>query len=183
MKPQASPNRSAQPDLFLVELKSIIDPRHPLVSLAQHIGWEKLEKALHGAPYDGHTLNDALEQVKRLTGHTPEEAYVDLGYRGHGVEGETKVHVVPRKLKHLPRNVRKWMKQRAAIEPKIGHLKSDNRMERNRLKGQLGDQLNAILSACGSNLRKLLRAFFCPDWGETFLSLLFIPQPRFTSLA
>jgi IS5 family transposase len=75
------------------------------------------------------------------------------------------------------------MKRRAAIEPKIGHLKPDNRMERNRLKGVQGDQLNALLSACGSNLRKLLRAFFCPDWVEALFRLFSLPAASASRLA
>jgi len=43
------------------------------------------------------------------------------------------------------------------IEPVIGHVKSDNRLDRNYLKGIEGDKMNAILSACGFNIRKLLR--------------------------
>ena len=54
----------------------------------------------------------------------------------------------------------RWFKRRSAIEPVIGHMKQDNRMERNYLKGVDGDKMNAILAACGFNLRKLLRAFF-----------------------
>lgn len=50
------------------------------------------------------------------------------------------------------------MKRRAAIEPGIGHLKREHRMDRCRLKGIEGDQLNAILSATGMNFRKLLKA-------------------------
>ena len=49
------------------------------------------------------------------------------------------------------------LRRRAAIEPTIGHLKSDNRMNRNYLTGQVGDKINAVLSAAGYNLRKLLR--------------------------
>jgi IS5 family transposase len=49
------------------------------------------------------------------------------------------------------------MKRRAAIEPGIGHLKQEHRMDRNRLKGTEGDMVNAILSAAGMNFRKLLR--------------------------
>lgn len=49
------------------------------------------------------------------------------------------------------------MKRRAAIEPGIGHLKQEHRMDRNRLKGVSGDRMNAILSAAGMNFRKLLR--------------------------
>jgi hypothetical protein len=44
-----------------------------------------------------------------------------------------------------------------AIEATIGQLKSDNRMNRNYLTGREGDQINAVLSAAGYNLRKLLR--------------------------
>jgi hypothetical protein len=63
------------------------------------------------------------------------------------------------------------MNRRAAIGPVISHLKAEHRMERNRLKGKQGDQLNAVLSACGFNLRKLLRAFFCPDWPAILAAL------------
>jgi IS5 family transposase len=49
----------------------------------------------------------------------------------------------------------RWLKRRAAIEPGIGHLKQEHRMDRNRLKGQAGDMLNAIFSAAGMNFRKL----------------------------
>jgi IS5 family transposase len=41
----------------------------------------------------------------------------------------------------------------------FGHLKADNRMNRNHLLGRSGDRINAILSGCGYNMRKLLRAF------------------------
>ena len=51
------------------------------------------------------------------------------------------------------------MKRRAAVEPSIGHLKNEHRLERNRLKGAAGDAINAILSAAGMNFYKLLGAF------------------------
>jgi IS5 family transposase len=62
----------------------------------------------------------------------------------------------------------KWYARRSAIEPIFGHLKSDHRLERNHLQGKDGDRMNAILSGCGFNLRKLLRAFFL-----SFLQRLF----------
>jgi IS5 family transposase len=52
------------------------------------------------------------------------------------------------------------MKRRAAVEPSIGHLKAEHRLERNRLKGVAGDALNAILSAAAMNFHKLLGAFW-----------------------
>jgi len=44
----------------------------------------------------------------------------------------------------------------------IGHAKSDHRMDRNYLKGKQGDRINALLSGCGFNFRKLIKAFFLP---------------------
>ena len=38
--------------------------------------------ALHGKPYDGHTLNGVLSDLEAQTGITIERAYVDKGYRG-----------------------------------------------------------------------------------------------------
>ncbi|MEQ8253827.1 MAG: hypothetical protein ABRQ28_04515, partial [Smithellaceae bacterium] len=50
----------------------------------------------------------------------------------------------------------------------FGHLKSDNRLERNHLQGKDGDRINAIMSGCGFNLRKLLRAFFLSFFRRLF---------------
>ena len=117
--------------------------------------------AIHGNPYDGHTLKQSIEQTERVTGWRPSEAYCDRGYRGVGVEiGETKVHLTNKRKKSLTRSAWRWLRRRAAIEPVIGHLKSDTRLDRNYLLGQEGDRINAILSGCGFNVRKLLRAFF-----------------------
>ena len=52
------------------------------------------------------------------------------------------------------------MKRRAAVEPSIGHLKSEHRLERNRLKGAAGNAINAILAAAAMNFQKLIRAFW-----------------------
>ena len=120
-------------------------------------------ESVHGNPYDGHTLESILNQVKENVGWEPKKAHVDLGYRGHGYNGQTEIKVVNyRRLKKETRWARKWIKRRAAIEPIFGHLKSDNRLNRNYLKGKEGDQINALLSACGFNMRKLLKAFFLP---------------------
>jgi len=117
-------------------------------------------EALHNNPYDGHTLDGAIKKVESLTGMLVKNTYVDLGYRGHNYEGPGKVHIVDsRKMKKLTRSVRNWFKRRSAIEPVIGHLKSDNRMQRNQLQGKDGDHINVILSACGFNMRKLMAVF------------------------
>jgi len=120
-------------------------------------------QAHHGNPYDGHTLKAAIEQVERLTGSSVENAYVDLGYRGHDYRGDAKVNIVNfRSMAKKTRSVKRWLKRRSAIEPVIGHVKSDNGMARNLLKGTEGDKINALLSGCGFNMRKLLSVFFLP---------------------
>jgi IS5 family transposase len=123
-------------------------------------------QAFHDNPYDGHTLPACLHETKRYTGWHAKEAYVDLGYRGHLYHGkDTQVHIVDfRHMKRKTRAVKYWFKRRAAIEPVFGHLKSDNRMSKNYLRGAKGDQINALLCACGFNLRKLLAVFFLPNF-------------------
>lgn len=125
--------------------------------------WILAIDAVHGNPYDGHTLKDSLNQVKQFTGWTPLHAYCDRGYRGAAKEiTDTEVHLAGKKKKSMKASLWKWYARRSAIEPIFGHLKSDNRLERNHLQGRDGDRMNAILSGCGFNLRKLLRAFFLP---------------------
>lgn len=120
-------------------------------------GWFVGAKAVHGNPYDGHTLSEAIEQVGRIA-QCPEHAFVDMGYRGHNYEGDCEVHVDKRRRGGTARSLWRWMKRRAAIEPGIGHLKREHRMDRCRLKGIEGDRFNAVLSAAGMNFGKLLKA-------------------------
>lgn len=134
------------------------------VATTSRDNWVVGIQAHHGNPYDGHTLKSVLEQVVRLTSCQIREVFCDRGYRGHNCEGKTKIHITGRRKRGDPitRSLRKWLKRRNAIEPKIGHLKTDNRMDRNYLKGTDGDKVNALLSGCGANLRKLIAAFFLP---------------------
>lgn len=118
-------------------------------------GWLVGAMAMPGNPYDGHTLARALAQVERL-GRAPEQAFVDQGYRGHGYAGLVDVHVDRKRRGGLARRLWRWMKRRAAVEPAIGHLKAEHRMERCRLWGPEGDAFNAIGAAAGMNFRKLL---------------------------
>jgi hypothetical protein len=76
-------------------------------------------------------------------------------FRGHDYSGPVDVHVDRQRRDTITRRLWRWLKRRAAIEPGIGHLKQEHRMDRNRLKGQAGDMLNAIFSAAGMNFRKL----------------------------
>ena len=114
-----------------------------------------------GNPYDGHLLSEQLEQTGILledTGKTPKELVVDLGFRGVDRDNPG-VEIIHRgKYRSLTSRQRRWLKRRQAVEPAIGHLKSDHRMDRCWLPGQLGDARHAVLCAAGYNLRWLLRA-------------------------
>ena len=114
-------------------------------------------------PYDGHTLEAQLTQVRRLVGQKVQEAHVDMGFRGHGYQGPETVHVDKRRRGSTQKSLWRWMKHRAAVEPTIGHLKAEHRLERNWLKGPAGDAINAILSAAAMNFQKL-QGFFWHFW-------------------
>lgn len=115
-------------------------------------------RAIHGNPYDGHTLADALKKAEINTSVKIETVYVDKRYRGHSVEGK-KVYISGQK-----KSITKWiysqLKRRQAIEPHIGHMKNDGKLGRNYLKGELGDEFNAILCGIGHNLRLIYNWIF-----------------------
>lgn len=108
-------------------------------------------------PHDGHTLSTVITTAEQITGFGVTNAYVDRGYRGHDYKGSATIHIAGSSSRKLTRTQKKRRERRSAVEPKIGHLKSDNRMGRCFLKGLAGDEINAILAAAGSNLQKLLR--------------------------
>ena len=119
-------------------------------------------RSLPGNPYDGHTLHEALEQVEILTDQRPDMAFVDRGYRGHGVE-TVKVFISGAR-RGITRTIAKLLRRRSAIEPMIGHMKTDGRLTRCPLKGTTGDAIFAVLCGCGHNIRMILRhlrAFLC----------------------
>lgn len=121
--------------------------------------------------FDGHTLPDILGHVEASRGKPAKTAVCDRGYRGTKSVGETATVLPSPPLKRDSRRQRdlkrKRCRRRAAIEPIIGHLKSDFRLARNYLKGAAGDLINALLAATAWNLRLWLRAFspwFLSPW-------------------
>jgi transposase, IS5 family len=126
------------------------------VSLATTIdeGFVVGMRALPGNPYDGHTLPEALEQVEILTGQAPALAVVDRGYRGHNVS-RTQV-LISGTRRGLTPTLKRLLRRRSAIEPEIGHMKTDGRLSRCPLKGTTGDAIFAVLCGCGHNIRKIL---------------------------
>jgi transposase, IS5 family len=115
-------------------------------------------KALHGNPYDGHTLGLVIADLEKLTGVAVRRIHGDKGYRGHNYPDRFKVWISGQ-VRRVTQAIRREMRRRAAVEPVIGHLKDGHRMRRNYLKGRDGDRINAVLAAAGYNF-SLLRRWF-----------------------
>lgn len=113
-------------------------------------------KAFHGAPYDGHTLNQVIEELETQTGITNKRSYVDKGYRGHKHPKKHRVFISGQK-RGVTAAIKRELKRRSAVEPLIGHLKNEGRLGRNYLKGKEGDHINALMVAAGYNFKLILR--------------------------
>ena len=142
-------------------------------------------RAFPGNPFDGHTLAQQLEQTTNLLqdlGRAPKQAIVDLGYRGVDADNPG-VEIIHRgKYKTLTALQRRWLKRRQAIEPAIGHTKSDHRMDRCWLKGAIGDALHAISCAVGYNIRWLMRAIVAQAAKAAKAAFLALSKPALYGL-
>lgn len=127
--------------------------------------------------YDGHTLEPAIEQQQRLTGHILKEVAVDRGYRGIKDVRGTAIHTpkpFTKKLTTYQKTKRKkGFSRRAAIEPVISHLKTDYRLSRNFYKGIKGDNINVMLAAAAMNLKRIMNIWKDNLW-QPFYQLFFI---------
>src|SRR6266566_4292992 len=65
--------------------------------------------------------------------------------------------VTSRQKRRMTPNIKRERRRRSAVEPVIGHLKSEHRMGRNYLWHREGDATNAVLAAVGYNFRRLIR--------------------------
>jgi IS5 family transposase len=136
-------------------------------------------KALPGNPYDGHTLAEVIPGIEQLVGNIIERLHADAGYRGHNAPPDYRFKVYTSKQKRrLTPQIKREMRRRSAIEPVIGHLKNEHRMDRNYLHHRCGDANNAILAAVGYNFRLLIR------WLRFLLCLVLtaiLAQPKLTT--
>jgi transposase, IS5 family len=115
-------------------------------------------KALPGNPYDGHTLATVIPDMEAIVGNTIERILADKGYRGHNAPLDYKFRVFTSGQKRwMTPKIKRELRRRSAVEPVIGHLKSEHRMGRNYLWHRQGDASNAVLAAVGYNFRRLIR--------------------------
>ena len=114
--------------------------------------------------HDSKTLELALTSANQTRTTPIKEAICDRGYRGVKEVLGTIISIPGSSLKrdseYQKKNKREKFKRRAAIEPIIGHLKSDFRLARNYLKGFIGDQINLLLAATAWNLKKWINIYF-----------------------
>lgn len=116
-------------------------------------------QTFHGNPNDSITLEPTLEHIEKTCGKKFKNVILDRGYKVKSqVNGFTVI--TPKspnsKQPYCKSTMRKKCRKRAAIEPIIGHVKQYCRMQRNYLKGNIGDEINALLAAAGFNLKGLL---------------------------
>jgi len=137
--------------------------------------------------YDGHTLDAALEQYKRLLNKPPASVTADRGYKGKSKINETLIQIpkpFSQKLtQYQQKKQKKSFRRRAAIEPIIGHTKSDHRLSRNFYKGEFGDMINVMLAATGFNFRRIMNKYK-KIFADIFLQiqqkfLLFFYTPKY----
>ena len=86
-------------------------------------------------PYDGHTLDEQLEQAETLSDVQAKTVAVDLGYRGR--------HATSAEIFHRGRKLSKLQKQclkrRSLMEAMIGHMKNERVNGALSLEGSQGD--------------------------------------------
>jgi len=166
--------KARKPYEFGVKSAIVVSHKHGLMLGA---------RTFPGNPFDGHILSAVLEQATNLTQDLNlklKHIVVDLGFRGVDADNPGREIIHRGKFKSLSAKQKKWLKRRSAVEPAIGHLKSDHRMDRCWLQGALGDALHSLSCAAGYNLRWLLRAIARLGIAALFLRLLLaaLEQPR-----
>ena len=132
-------------------------------------------RSMPGNPYDGHTVDSQIEQIGILTGTTPKLALVDRGYRG--VQASAGTRLLVSHTRRLPKSLKKLLKRRQVVEPMIGHMKADWLLDRNWLRGALGDAMHAVLCGAGHNLRMILahlRVLYCAFIAQLMLAMLIV---------
>jgi len=128
-------------------------------------------RSMHGNPWDGHTLEETIEQVSILTNIKPKTVIVYKGYQWVKIEG---IEILRSGQRRVTRAMKAMIKRRSAIEPAIGHMKMDGKLSRNPLKGALGDALHAVMCGAGHNMRMLLRKLrlLCAQFGLALQEVL-----------
>ena len=138
-------------------------------------------RAFSETPFDGHTIEPLLNQMENNAFQLPKEIIYDRGGKGKRCIKGVKI-LTPDKAKktdtaYQKQRKRKKFRSRAAIEPIIGHLKTDYRMAQNYLLDEVGIQINAFMAATAWNLKKMMEIL--KEKVNRLFRLIFI-RPFFT---
>ena len=123
-------------------------------------------------PYDGHTVEPALEQTERLLGKRTIKTLIgDRGYKGKRQINDTTIEIPKpfsdkKQSQYRQNKLKKQFRRRAAIEPINGHLKTDHRLNRNFYKGITGDNINVMLAAAAFNFKRMMNKWKSSFWLE-----------------
>ena len=121
-------------------------------------------------PYDGHTIEAALEQAERLLGKRTIKTLIgDRGYKGKRQINDTAIEIPKpfsdkKQSQYQQNKLKKQFRRRAAIEPINGHLKTDHRLNRNFYKGITGDNINVMLAAAAFNFKRMINKWESSFW-------------------
>lgn len=117
---------------------------------------------------DVKTMGRLITGIKANTGQPPREVTGDRGFDQSLKKQENcrrrwgvKRVAIPKKGKtNHPDSKESWfrkaLKQRVKIEPIIGHLKCDHRMNRCRYRGAAGDTVNVVWATLAWNTKKIV---------------------------
>ncbi|MCS3689407.1 hypothetical protein M2194_003444 [Bradyrhizobium elkanii] len=141
-------------------------------------------KAHHGHPFDGHTLGPVVADMEKLTSVEVRRIHVD---KGTAPQPPHRFRVwISGQVHRVTASIRRKMKRRAAIEPVISHLKAGHRMDRNYLKGRVGDRINAAVARQKMAARSFVHATYLTK-PESLYMWLALPrrwtQPSFVAAA
>ena len=123
-------------------------------------------------PYDGHTVEPALEQTQRLLGKRTIKTLIgDRGYKGKRQINDTIIEIPKpfsnkKQSQYGQNKLKKQFRRRAAIEPINGHLKTDHRLNRNFYKGITGDNINVMLAAAAFNFKRMMNKWKSSFWHQ-----------------
>lgn len=114
-----------------------------------------------GNPFDGHTIEPLLKQMEHNGIHKPKELVYDRGGKGKKEIDGVKITIPSppekRATAYQKQTKRRKCRDRAGIEPVIGHLKTDFRMAQNYLMGEKGVNINALMSGAAWNFKKMMQ--------------------------
>jgi len=126
--------------------------------------------------HDSKTLEAALTSANSNRERPIREAICDRGYRGKKEVLGTTICIPDTPLKtdtKYQKSVkRKKFRRRASIEPIIGHMKFDHRMQKNYLKGFIGDEINLLMAASAFNLKKWMNIYFYALFSRDYILIV-----------